>query len=291
MSDYSFFKDQVVLVTGGSRGIGLEFAKLGEENGARVYATHYRTLQEEAADLQSDGKLSFIEVDLRNAKDAQSLVARVVKNEGRLDVVNANAAVSFLTPRGDISYERVRNESRALNVDAVDTVSHTYRGYLRDTGRRGALVIPSSVIVPMLGSSHDGNPNNDWIPVESFNPYASTKGAVEMLAGDYARTSNQSPDDGQLVVVVPRYGCVDTGLLRSEAEQLAPQFSKRTGEIWTAERVFNEVFVSSNKSGRILTPKETAEFTAQLLGDCLEDRLFRIVGQPGGPEPVDFNWK
>ena len=112
-----------------------------------------------------------------------------------------------------------------------------------------------------------------------------------MLAGDYARTFNNSPNDGQLVVVVPRYGCVDTGLLRSEAEQLAPQLSKRTGEDWTLDRVFNEVFALSNTSRRILTPRETAEFTAQLLGDGLEDRVFRIVGQPGGPEPVDFKWK
>ncbi|MCI0461547.1 MAG: 3-oxoacyl-ACP reductase FabG [Gemmataceae bacterium] len=90
-------KDQVALVTGGSRGIGRAIVKAFAAEGAKV-AFVYRGSQEAADSLSAEvtgagGAVLALKADVASAEEARQCVERVVKEWGRLDVLVNNAGV------------------------------------------------------------------------------------------------------------------------------------------------------------------------------------------------------
>jgi 3-oxoacyl-[acyl-carrier protein] reductase len=86
---------RVVLVTGGSRGIGRAVVERFAAQGATV-AVHFRAARRAATDtlaaLPGGGHLAF-QADLADPAQARSLVQRVVDGLGRVDVLVNNAGV------------------------------------------------------------------------------------------------------------------------------------------------------------------------------------------------------
>jgi 3-oxoacyl-[acyl-carrier protein] reductase len=109
---------QVILVTGGSRGIGAACARAFAESGARVIITHRDSAEgaaEVLASLTGDGH----RVVRASAADTPALeeAARSVRDtEGRLDVLVNNAATTRVIPHGDLN---------ALDDDFFDLVLQT----------------------------------------------------------------------------------------------------------------------------------------------------------------------
>jgi 3-oxoacyl-[acyl-carrier protein] reductase len=89
-------EDKVVLITGGSRGIGAETVRLFSEAGARV-AFSYRQAREQAGALAAEcggpGRCVAIEQDLDTPQDGRALLAAAVEAFGRLDVLVANHGI------------------------------------------------------------------------------------------------------------------------------------------------------------------------------------------------------
>lgn len=90
-------KDQVALVTGGSRGIGRAIVKALAAEGARV-AVVYRGNQEAANSLvqevaQAGGLAQAWQCDVADADAAQACVEQVIQAWGRLDILVNNAGV------------------------------------------------------------------------------------------------------------------------------------------------------------------------------------------------------
>src|SRR5262245_31462110 len=90
-------KDQVALVTGGSRGIGRAIAKALSSEGAKV-AIIYRGSKEAAETLAqeiqaSGGIATAYQVDVADYSAASKCVEDVVKAWGQIDVLVNNAGV------------------------------------------------------------------------------------------------------------------------------------------------------------------------------------------------------
>jgi NAD(P)-dependent dehydrogenase (short-subunit alcohol dehydrogenase family) len=89
----------VVLVTGGSRGLGQAIARAFSADGAEVVVCG-RTPLENGADSSSG---TFLPCDVRRPEEVDTLVTQIVERFGSLDVVVNNAGGSKTSPAASIS--------------------------------------------------------------------------------------------------------------------------------------------------------------------------------------------
>src|SRR5437773_2480691 len=159
-------KDQVAIVTGGSRGIGRAIAKAFAAEGARV-ALVYRGSQAAAdATVQeitlAAGTAIALQCDVCNAEAAQQTVAKVEKDWGRLDILVNNAGII----KDDLF---VRLEPEAWNSVLLTNLGGAYNfcravAYTFMKQRRGRIINISSVAAEHV---NQGQTN-----------YAASKGAI-----------------------------------------------------------------------------------------------------------------
>ena len=85
------FTGQSVIVTGAARGIGLELARFFNDAGANTYLVDMDgdEVSQRAAEIGAVG----IAADVSSTEDVDSVVGRVVRESGRLDVVVNNAGI------------------------------------------------------------------------------------------------------------------------------------------------------------------------------------------------------
>lgn len=88
------FEEKVVVVTGGSDGIGLATAKAFAAEGAKVYVTARRRDRLDAAVTEIGNGAVGVQGDVGNLGDLDRLYERISREQGRVDVVFANAGIS-----------------------------------------------------------------------------------------------------------------------------------------------------------------------------------------------------
>lgn len=115
--------NKVVVITGGTSGIGLACARLFEEEGAQVvlFARGAEGLREAA---RSGRKTHCVQGDVTRSEDLERLFRESMERFGRVDAVLANAAVVKLAPIADTTGS-LFDEVVATNMKGVfQTVHH-----------------------------------------------------------------------------------------------------------------------------------------------------------------------
>ncbi|CAB3746320.1 SDR family oxidoreductase [Paraburkholderia solisilvae] len=135
-------KDKVVLITGGTSGIGLEAAKLFKAEGAHVVVvgTNLARLDNAAHEL-GRGALT-VRADLRNPQDIDAAIAQAVARHGRIDIVYANAGAATVTPFDAVSDAQIDAEF-ALNFKGLFFTVQKAAPYL---GAGSAIVVTTSFL-------------------------------------------------------------------------------------------------------------------------------------------------
>lgn len=101
MKDLFSVRGKTVVITGGSRGIGLMMARGFVENGARVYITSRKVeaCQKAAAELNSAGGTCIaIPSDLSGEEGVKAFAAELKQREQKLDVLINNAGRTWGAP-------------------------------------------------------------------------------------------------------------------------------------------------------------------------------------------------
>ncbi|HBY92934.1 MAG: SDR family oxidoreductase [Ardenticatenaceae bacterium] len=113
-------ENQIVLITGGSRGIGRAIAlRLARERPAHIvigYCMNHQAARQTVADVESLGvSASAISTDVGNSDLLRELFDRVRQRWGRLDVFISNAARTTFRPAMELN---VRNWQRIMDMNA-----------------------------------------------------------------------------------------------------------------------------------------------------------------------------
>lgn len=93
-------KDKVVLVTGGSRGIGLEIARYLVEEEAKVLicGRKQESLDGAVAALNGGDKLLALQAHVAKEEDVDALFKKAMEHFGRVDVLINNVGMNLFTP-------------------------------------------------------------------------------------------------------------------------------------------------------------------------------------------------
>jgi len=93
-------KDKVVLITGGSRGLGLVMAREFQARGAKVAicARDAEELLKAEDDLQARGEAFAIKCDVTNKNEVEEMIDGVVEHFGHIDILVNNAGVIQVGP-------------------------------------------------------------------------------------------------------------------------------------------------------------------------------------------------
>ena len=221
--------DQVLLITGGGRGIGAATALLAASRGYAVavnYATNSLAADEVVRTIRDNGGNAMaVQADVGDEAQVLAMFQKADARFGRLTALVNNAGVVDVTARVDeMSVARLERMFR-INVigsfvcarEAVRRMSTRYGG------SGGAIVNISS------GAARLGSPGQ-------YVDYAASKGAIDTFTIGLAR---EVAEEGIRVNAV-RPGLIDTGIhasggLPDRAFELAPTVPmKRTG---TAEEI------------------------------------------------------
>ncbi|MBO3078174.1 2,4-dienoyl-CoA reductase [Mammaliicoccus vitulinus] len=99
-------KDKVIIVTGGSSGMGKAMAKRFAADGAKVVITgrSLERLEEAQKDIeQYEGQILCIDMDVRDPDRVQFTVDETIRTFGKIDGLVNNAAGNFLCAAEDLS--------------------------------------------------------------------------------------------------------------------------------------------------------------------------------------------
>lgn len=161
------FNNKVVVVTGGTSGIGLATAKAFAAEGAYVFITGRRQEALDAALKQISGRVTGVRGDMANLADIDRLYDAVQQKHTQIDVIFANAGGGEFAPLGAITEDHYQR-TFDTNVKGVLFTVQKALPLLKD----GA-----SVILNSSTTSISGTP--------AFSVYSATKAAVRNFARNW----------------------------------------------------------------------------------------------------------
>lgn len=243
---------KVVVITGGSRGIGAAAVKLFAEAGAEVVFSYHRrraAAEEVAKEARVfGGEVVALRADLSRMADARALIERAVQRFRRLDILVANAGIWNAE---DLPIERLTerqwDEMMAANLKSVYGVVHFAVPVMKR--RKGGCIIAISSTAGQRG--------------EAFHThYAATKGAIiSMVKG---LSTELAPHHILVNCVAP--GWVDTDMSR-------PVLRRARTRRWVERQI---------PLGRVATPEEIAGPILFLASDLATFMTGEIVNVNGG---------
>ena len=155
--------DKVVLVSGGTQGVGLAIARAAVREGARVVVTGRRSFEA--------GDIDFVRADVADVASAQASVAATIERHGRVDCL-VNAA--GLTTRGSL----------------LDTTPELFDAHVA-TNLRGPFFLMQAAVKDMLRRGEPGGIVNIITTSELggqpfLAPYAASKAGLAGLTRNAA---------------------------------------------------------------------------------------------------------
>ena len=187
--------DKVAIITGGSRGIGFETARIFNENGAKVVITskNSQTLKKASKKL---GNVVAIPGDVRRGKDVKKVIETTIKKFGRLDILVNNAGI----------FPKIKQTHKISEKEWKDVIDVNLNGQFRFT--KFAIPYLKKTSGNIINVSSDAGLK----AYEGFNAdaYSATKAALVVLTKCWAL--EYSKEKIRVNCVCP--GVVDTDMTK-----------------------------------------------------------------------------
>lgn len=150
---------KVVLITGGSSGIGKSIGEFLHHKGFIVYGTSRNP------ELVLNSVFPLVVLDVRNSESIKSAVANVITAAGRLDIVINNAGVGITGPLEEIPLAEIKNNFETNFFGPIEVMKATLP---QMRAQQSGLIINITSIAGYMG-----------LPYRSI--YSASKGALELI--------------------------------------------------------------------------------------------------------------
>ncbi len=244
MTDQLFsVKDQIVLVSGGSRGIGLAIGQAFAERGATVVLTGRG---QDALDAACEGTImTGVTCDVADANSITDCVARVIEDHGRIDTMINCAGVNKRMPAEDYTAEEF-DQIIAINL-------------------RGAFLMAQAVGRQMIKQGSGNIINIDSLsthgPLTQVLPYAMSKMGLQNMTKGLA---------------------LEWGPKGVRVNGLAPGFiwTDLTAKLWSDENLqaWNSKVTPMGRMGQVDDLVGTALFLASPAAGFVTGQTIRVDG-------------
>ena len=173
-------KAPIILITGGSRGVGAATARLAAAQGYDValsFVSNEAAAQAVAADVRSAGRRALpLRADNADPEQVAQLFAAIDREFGRIDVLVNNAGMLARQSRlEDLEFERMQRIFAVNAIGPMLCAQHAVKRMSHRHGGRGGVVINISSASARLGSPNE------------YVDYAASKGAVETFTTGFAK--------------------------------------------------------------------------------------------------------
>jgi NAD(P)-dependent dehydrogenase (short-subunit alcohol dehydrogenase family) len=247
-------KGRSALVTGGASGIGFAAAHLMYANGARVVIAGKDADKLEAARKKIGEDVLALQADVLSRASLATMVSKIEKARGGLDVLFANAGVAYVTPLA------------TTTEDAYDT--------LMDTNVKSVFFTVQAV-EPILREGASVILNTAWLNQVGV-PGRAVLSASKAAVRSFARTFSAELLARRIRVNAVSPGLIDTPILRGVGQ------SERPGQ---TDAEFKEYLAGAAKQipiGRLGCPEEIAAAVLFLASDASSYMLGSELVVDGG---------
>ena len=181
-------KNKIAVVTGGTRGIGLEIVRVFKENGADVilFGSRQDTVDKAVNQLKEEGmEVSGYCPNLNNFDEVDATVKEIIAKYGRIDILVNNAGISANKKIEDTTAEEFDNIMN-LNVKAIFNAVKAVVPSMKENG--GGVILNTSSMVSIYGQ-----PSGVGYPASKFAVNGLTKSLARELAPFQIRVNAVAP--------------------------------------------------------------------------------------------------
>ncbi|MGN9807319.1 SDR family oxidoreductase [Micromonospora sp. L32] len=245
MTELFSVADKTVLVTGGTRGIGLMIARGFVQAGARVIVSSRKAdvCEAVAKELSAEGRCEGVPADLSHDAGAEGLAAAVRERTGdRLDVLVNNAGATWGAPL-EAYPESAFDKLWAVNVKAVFRLTTALLPALRAAASADD---PARVI-------NIGSVDGIRVPFMEVYAYSATKAAVHMLTRSLAHQLAGEQITVNAIAPGPFESKMMAFALQNPASRSAIEQQVPLGRIGRPEDMAGTAIYLSSRAGAYLT--------------------------------------
>lgn len=225
-------KDKVVLIVGGSGGIGSECGRVFAKAGAKVVlaARNQQKAETIAKEINSSGGDAFvIGVDVTDLASVSKMVREVIEDLGPVDVLVNAFGTAIIQPLLDINPEEAK-EMLNVNVYGTFLVTQTVVRYMATEKKGHVIMFPGSV---------------GKYPMKNSSVYSASKFAIT----GFAKSLTEEHKRSGVTFTLMHFGGVDTPMWDSDTVSMRVQKDKMLSPKDVAKSVY---YAANQPDGSVL---------------------------------------